>query len=880
MNRFGEIYPTCLLRCNCIFFLGEAMSTRKLKPPPTLMRRLLCLFTPPEKRDMILSEFEEVYLIHVEKKGLFHARFWYVLQIMKLLKGKAFNKLYWSLPMLKNYLKIALRNLKRHKGYSFINISGLTVGMACCILLLLWVQDERSYDRFHDNQDRLFRVVYHEVFTNGQEIWFTSSPPALGSKFKKDYPEIANYTRTDRLGGRVIKFEERVFHEDGFVCVDPSLFEMFTFPFITGDPKTALADPHSIVITQEMAYKYFGPQNPMGQVLQVDNRLDFRVTGVIQNIPFNSHLQFGFAIPFQTGREFGNLVEGWGSFVCHTYVLLDEHAAKEAVDPKIKDIVKQQYDDIFATVSLQSIKDIHLHSSKFGGTGDIHIVILFSVIAGFVLLTACINFMNLSTARSGNRSLEIGLRKVVGAGRRAIIGQFYGETLLLSSIALVLAIVLVTLILPSFNHLAGKQISIHSIRNRNILLIFLGTPLVTGLIAGSYPALFLSSFQPIKILRGTLKAGAKSTIFRKILVTVQFILTISLIIGTIVMNRQLHLIRNHKLGFYKDHVLCIQLQGDVNQNIDVIKDEFRKHSNVLCMSAVSRLPSMGYSSVAISDWEGKNTEDQFLLYLLSADHDYMNTLQMEMAQGRFFSREFPADTIDGVIVNETAVRIMGMDSPLEKRFEGGRRRIIGVVKDFHFRSLHQKIDPLMISCRPWEYRYLMVKLGPDDVRQSIQILEKTWKRLVPEFPFEYQFLDDYFDRVYRADLRVEKIIHAFTLLTLFIASLGLLGLASFTAEQRTKEIGIRRVLGASVPSVTILLSKEFTGLVLVANIVAWPVGYFAMQRLLEYYAYRIRLNVWIFILAGMLALFTSLLTVSYQAIRAARTNPVDSLRYE
>lgn len=856
------------------------MSKGKILKPPRYAKQLLSLFFPHDRRVTILRDLEEGYMIMIEDEGVFHAKIWYLSQIVKIVHGKLFNKIYWGAPMFKNYIKIAFRNMKRHKGYSFINITGLAVGMACCILILLWVQDEMSYDKFHEYRDRLYRIVDHEVFANGSEIYFTSNPPALGPTLMNDYPEIVNTARIDWMGGRVVRHEDRIFQEDAFARVDPSLFEMFSFPLIAGDPKTALSDPYGIIITEDMAVKYFGNEDPIGRTLRVDNRLDFHVTGIIRNIPHNSHMRFDFAVPFQIGREFGELTEGWNSFMCRTYVLLDENANMAEVDLKIGDVIKRQYDDIFATISLQPIQDIHLYSSKYGGAGDIKTVILFSIIAGFVLLTACINFMNLSTARSGSRSLEIGLRKVVGAGRKTIIGQFYGETIVLSFLALIIALILVVLILPPFNQLAGKQLSIHLTRNINIWLILLGTVVFTGLIAGSYPALFLSSFQPIQIIAGTLKAGSKSTNFRRLLVTVQFVLTSSLIIGTIVMNRQLHFIRTHKLGFNKEQVLCVQLQGDVNRRIDPLKNEFMKHSNIMNASAVSTLPTMRSASVAITDWEGKNTDGHFLIYLLAADHDYINTMQMEMKEGRFFSRKFPADTVDGVIVNEAAVRIMGMESPLGKRFEGGRRRIVGVIKDFHFHSLHRKIDPLMITCYPDGYRYLLVKIGSNDIKNSVHFLRETWERLVPEFPFEFQFLDDHFDRLYRADVRMEKIINAFTLITLFIASLGLFGLASFTAEQRTKEIGIRRVLGASIPNVIFLLGKEFTKWVLAANLIAWPVGYFATSRLLASYAYRIRLSWWIFVLSGILALIISFITVGFQAVKTARANPVDSLRYE
>jgi len=851
---------------------------KQFNKPPSFAVWLLNRMIRSNDYDFAVGDLIETYGFIRKEENRLKASIWFWSEILRSLPGFIKSSIWWRFVMYKNYFKVALRNLKKNKLYSFINIIGLALGMACCILILLWVQDELSYDRFHENAGRLFRVVDHEVFSNGDFLIFTSNPPALGPILKDDYPEIVNTARYTRLSGRVIKHEDLVFNEDGFACVDPSLFEMFMFPFVSGNAKTVLSDPYSMVITEEMASKYFGAEDPMGKTIRVDNRLDFQVTGVIRNIPSNSHLRFSFVIPFQTVQDFGRRNEGWDSFFCRTYVLLDKNASSADVNGKISEIIKQHYDDIFATIYLQPIQDIHLHSITFGGTGDIRIVILFSVIAGFVLVTACINFMNLATARSGKRALEIGLRKVVGADRKNIIGQFYGETMLLSFVALIIAGILVRIFLPAFNTLSGKQLSIHFTQNLTIFLILIGTAMVTGLISGSYPALFLSSFQPVKVLSGTLKAGTKSSIFRKILVTVQFVLTITLIIGTIVINRQLSFIRNHKLGYNKEQVVCLRLQGDVYQKIDLLKNEFRKNPSILSATAVSNLPTSAGSSVALNDWEGRNFDDSFLIYLLSVDYDYLNTLQMEMAEGRFFSREFTADTADGIIVNETAVHIMGMESPVGKRVLSAR--IVGVIKDFHFRSFHKKIDPLVIYSSPREYRYLMIKLKSGEVSNTIDNIEKTWQRLVPEFPFEFQFLDAHFDRIYRSDQRVETVINTFTFLTLSISCLGLFGLAAFTAEQRTKEIGIRKVLGASISRIIVLLAKEFTKWVVIANIVAWPLGYLMMNKLLQGYAYRVNIGWWIFAFSGGLAFLISLLTVSFQAIKAARANPVEALKYE
>lgn len=783
--------------------------------------------------------------------------------------------------MIKNYLKITLRNLRKHKGYSFINITGLAVGMASTIMILLWVQDELSFDRFHRNADRIYRITDYEKYSNGEEVTFTMNPPALAATLKDEYPEIVEAVRVRKLSNAVIQYGDKCFGEDGILFADPSFLKIFSFPLVNGNIENALVNPQSIVITEKIALKYFGKEHPVGKIIRVDNRLNFLITGVMKDVPTNSHLKFDFVVSFETIKEFGFPIEGWNSFAYTTYVLLAKKSDYRQVSKKIAGLIKTKQEDAIATLSLQPLPDIHLHSGNMwgiGGTGDIKYVYIFTLIAVFILLLACINFMNLTTARASNRAKEVGLRKVVGADRKDLIKQFFSESILFALLSLLIAIILVVEALPFYNMLSGKDLGLDIQKNQIIVILLVGITIITGLVSGSYPALFLSAFKPISVLKGVLRSGNKSSLIRKILVSFQFSLTIVLIIGTIIINRQLNFIRIQRLGFDKDQVLCLKLPGKLNQKIDLICTELLKNQQVVEMSAVSSPPAQIRRSTNVSEWEGRQTDDQFLMYMMSADFDFLNTMGISMAQGRYFSRKFPADTSTGIVINEAAVRAMNMENPIGKKLFD--LKIIGVVKDFHFASLHSRIGPLVIYYNPNEIQNLLIKVKPDDFSQNIKSIEHAWNRVVPGFPFEYSFLDEQIDLLYKAEQRVGKVINTFSILALFIACLGLFGMASFTAEQRTKEVGIRKVHGATVPGIVMLLSREFTRYVLFANIAAWPIAYYAMNKWLQDFAYRIDITIWPFLLAGLAAFIIALLTVSWQAIRAAMANPVEALRYE
>jgi putative ABC transport system permease protein len=792
--------------------------------------------------------------------------------------------------MIINYLKIAFRNLVKHKAFSLINISGLAIGMACCLLIVIFVQDELSYDRFHENADRIYRIASKEnrrgVIADYPFV-FSGIPPIL----QNDYSEVLDYVRFDPRENVLVSSEDKEFYEERLFYTDASVFEMFTFPLVKGNPEIALKDPYSLVLTQRMADKYFSGENPVGQTLTIDNEHDYQITGVLREIPRNSHIKFDFLASIATleaqDPRYGKL---W-AWNCYTYVLLPKDYSYLDLERKFPDFIRRHRGEKAVgayTFYLQPLTRIHLHSHlgfEIEANSDIRYVTILSAIAFFILLIACINFMNLSTARSAKRAKEVGLRKVLGAERSRLIKQFLGESLTLSLVALPAAVALIELFLPAFNALTGKDLRIEYFGNSVVFLGLIGILLFVGILSGIYPAFFLSAFRPAAVLKNKLRAGAGSTLFRKALVVVQFSISIVLIAGTIIIAKQLDFIRNKKLGFDKDHVVVMPVvRSGTGQNFEMFKRRMLQNPNVQSVTGSTSAPSfIPTRSVFIP--EGAEEGERLVLRNVLVDYNFIQTFGMEIKEGRDFSRDFSTDKKEAFIVNEAAVKEFGWESAVGKKLidlEGPKGFVIGVVKNFHFRSKHQKIEPLILSLLPSSgYVYLIsVKINPSNVRETLSFLKSEWKEFSPGWPFEYFFLDDNYDRLYKSEERLRHVFLTFTFLGIFIASLGLFGLAAFTAEQRTKEIGIRKVLGASVPNILILLSKEFARWVLLANIIAWPVAYFAMHRWLQNFAYRTRIGVWVFFLAAFLAFMIAVLTVSYQAVRAALANPAESLRYE
>ncbi len=785
--------------------------------------------------------------------------------------------------MIKNYIVVTLRNIFKHKGYAFINIAGLAMGMACCLLISIWVLDELSFDRFHENASTLYRVEENQHYS-GRVYHVTVTPYPLGPALKDETAGIKDAARVVWAGGQLLRFGDKAFFESNIRAVDPSFLQMFTFPLLKGDKDTALDAPHSLVISQEIAAKYFSDEDPLGKVITVNNSIEFTVTGVLKNVPHNSYLQFDILVPYAFLEKEGRTDQSFGSNSILTFVQLEEGVTMAEVNERIFGFIRTRNPQSATDLELMPYTRIHLHQhfgfeKTMGAAGYVYI---FSIIALFVLLIACINFMNLATARSANRAKEVGLRKVVGALRSHLIRQFYGESVIFATIALALAVAIVTLLLPAFSSLADKELSWNVSGIGAILIGLVGITLFTAIVAGSYPALFLSSFQPLKVLRGALKSGAGATNFRRVLVVFQFTLSLLLIIGTTVVFKQLSYMQTRKLGWDREHLVYIPLRADIKQSYQALKEELIKDQHVLGVTGSSHLPSNIGSNSGGSNWDGKDPEQAVLIGFSSVDFDYIETLKIEMKEGRAFSREHQSDLSKTFIVNEEVAELMGRESVVGERFSflGIDGQIVGVMKNFHFQSVREVIEPLAIVVVPDRLQYMLIRLAPGDIPASLSAVENIWGRVIPDYPFDYSFMDETFDRMYRAESRIGTLLNYFTVLAVLIACLGLFGLASFTAEQRTKEIGIRKVLGASVSQVTLLLCREFFLLVLLANVLAWPLAYFGMKSWLENYAYRTGLGWVIFVAAMVLALAVALASVSFQALRAAVANPATALKYE
>jgi len=841
--------------------------------PPKLGQKLLSFLDHYEWEYSVSGDCSEEFRERLQDGRRCRALFWYWGQVIFSLA--AYSKLSTStgVAMLKNYLKITWRNVRNNKIYSFVNIMGLAVGMACCILILLWIQDELSFDKFHENYSDIYRTIPELQGTK-----YSSNPLALAAVFKEQYPEVQQITRfCSRYW--LIKYGDRIYNERG-ALVDDDFLNIFTFPLIEGIPETVFGSRESIVLTERAAAKYFGNQDPIGKSLLINNDIDLIVTGVLKDVPKNSHLQFDFLASMRLMGERGDT--SW-SYEARTYALLEKNVSIQDFADKISGFVMEhdKRTNQKVVLHIQPLSKVHLYS--LNGTDPILYVYIFLTIAIAILIIACINFINLTTARSNTRAKEIGMRKVVGAERADIIRQFIGESFILSTLALLVAMVLVYLFLPAFNRIAEKQLTLNITGNVSTLFLLVGIILFTGLASGSYPAFMLSSFRPSNILkRRKLQSGSGGFVLRKILVVSQFTATIVLIIGTIVMYKQLNFIRNKDIGLDRDHVVAISMNRELREAYRSFKNELKQHSNVINVSAARRLPTnIGHINPVY--WEGKGPEDYVTMTDASVDYDYFETLGIQIIQGRSFSEEYETDP-ENYVLNEEALRITELESPIGKMFScwEDEGKIIGIVKNFHASSLHSEIGPVIftLSQRHGSHSYIFVKISPDDISGTLSYLEKKADEFAPNNLFEYSFLDDEFNRQYGNDQRRGEIYKTFTFLAIFISCLGLFGMASFTAEQRTKEIGIRKVLGASVTDIIALISKDFLVLLFVSNVIAWPIAYFLMNKLLNNYAYRTSIAVWIFIVSGMMALFIALFTVCMKIVKAALSNPVNSLRYE
>lgn len=784
--------------------------------------------------------------------------------------------------MLVNFFKITWRTIIRQKMHSFINIAGLAIGMTCSILILLWVQDELSYDQYHEKAEDIYRVVEKQYYAGGEVFRVAVTPSALAKGLKEEFPEIAKATRFS-FRSLTIRMGESNFTE-GTAFADPDIFDILTIPFVEGDPHTALTNPHSLVLTQRAAARFFGDEDPLGKTLLVDHQHQFVITGVIRDIPRNSHMRFELLAPFVYLGELGSSLDNWGSNWCYTYVLLRPDSFLKEVDTKIADII-QRHKESKIEVLLQPLTEIHLYAAglyavDFGAKGDIQYVRMFFIVAIVVLLIACVNFMNLATARSERRAKEVGLRKVVGAHRVQLITQFFGEAVLIALAAFSISLGLVELLMAPFNDLAGKSLSLNQL-DPLILASFVGVALLVGMISGSYPALLLSSYKPVETLKGTMHVAGRGSRFRRVLVVFQFSLSICMIIGTLAVSRQVEFLRNKNLGLNKENLAYVWMSGAFREKHDLAKAELLKNPNITSVTVTSQLPTYIASSSSGWDWDGKPADMNVLMHHASVDDDYARTFQMQMAEGRFFSHEFATDSV-GAVINETAARAMGIDSPVGKKLSISNVdfKIIGVVKDFHFKPIQTKIEPLVLMKLANRYYAMVMRTKAEGISGTIDYVKSVYARFNPDTPFHFNFLDDDYNNLYVTEQRIGRISTAFTILAIVIAMLGLYGLASYVSEQRTKEIGIRKTLGASIPAIVLLLSKDFVFLAGVANLIAWPAAYYIMSVWLESYAYRTSLDIGLFLLAAVLAFSIVLVTISFQAVRAARANPVDALRYE
>jgi len=783
--------------------------------------------------------------------------------------------------MFKNYLKVAWRNIKRQKGYSFLNIAGLTIGMACSFLILLWVQHEMSFDRFHRNANYIYRVIMEEAQPDGADAhpWL---PFPLGKTMVERYPEIVSATRT-ASDDFMVRYKEKIHSELGFLFVDPSFFSIFSFPFVQGTSAQALNDPAAIVITDRMAEKYFGKENPLGKTLSLSNRADFSISGVV-HIPVASDFQYDFFLSFQSYSRFNAdlaaLEANWRGNNYPTYIQLAKNCSPARLEKKIVDLMKEFTPDRKSKLKLQRLDRIHLFRPD-GTDGQMKIVRIFSIIAGLILIIAAINFMNLATARFDRRSKEVGIRKTLGGTRVQIARQFFSESLLNSTIAFLGSLGLIKVLLPHFRELAQSKLN-PDLSNPALLIKLFALTLLVGLIAGSYPALILTKSPTAGAIRRSF-FRARNEILRKGLVIFQFAISAFLIIGTLIINDQINFIKEKDMGMDRTNLVYIHMHGDSRRRAEMVKKELLNSPDIASATTCRFLPSQIFVQWDGLDWEGKPKGKELPVAFASGDYDYIPTFGMKMIQGRNFSEKFSTDG-SNIIINEEAVRQMGIKDPVGKTVNFWRQKgiIIGIVNNFNHRPLNEPILPLIITSREvgGSRGLLVVKIRPGRFSSALEYFKAAWRRVNPNFSFEHHFFDEDFNSLYLKDKKQGRIFLAFTLIAVLICCLGLVSLSSFMAEEKTKEIGIRKILGASPQNITTLFMCNFFKWVAIANAIAWPLGYYLMSRWLQGYFYRTPINPMIFALTGGLSVLFALTAVGFQTYRAARANPVDSLRYE
>ena len=807
--------------------------------------------------------------------------------------------------MFKNYFKIAWRNLNRNKFISFVNLFGLTVGICCCLLIGIYIQNELSYDRYNKNADHIYRVerTFLNAETGALSLQLAAVAPPFAPLLQNDFKDIKKITSLLPVSNSTFKYGDNIFNEKNMFFADANLFDVFDFKVTKGNPATALNDPFSVMLSEKTARKYFGNADPLNKVLRVNNQFDCKVTGIYKELPENSHMHPELLVSFNTLKDsavYGaeNLMSNWGNNAFYTYLLVPDHFNVknfEAQLPAFQNRHIPEYGKFkasdYSILSLRKLTDIHLYShtdEEIEINGDINRVYIFSAIALFILLIACINYMNLSSARSVLRAKEIGVRKTAGASKKELIAQFLSESVFITFIAFILALILTRLGLPWLNKLSGQELSIQSLFQWKILIGILLLPFLVGILSGIYPALYLSSFQPVKVLKGVIKKGGGNISLRKALVVFQFSISIILIIATVIVFQQLNYIQNKSLGFDKEHIVTMRNNAGLNNSFQSFKDELLSNSNIKDVALSSRIPSGRLLDSQGSQLENGNSlaPSKADIKYVVADENFIPTYGINIVAGRNFSKDYGMDT-SSFLINETAVKALGLLSnkdAIGKQFQYGGQdgTIAGVFNDFNFESLHQRIIPMVlyeVRQDGSSYNVISIKIS-GNVSAAVDQIEKIWRKYLPEIPFEYQFLDERYAKLYTAENRQSSIFTIFSCIAIFIACLGLFGLSAFTITLRVKEIGVRKVLGASSGSIVKLISKDFLLLVVIAAVIAFPVAWYVMNQWLQEFAYRINIDWWVFVLAGFIALLIAFATISLQAIKAARANPVDSLRSE
>lgn len=794
--------------------------------------------------------------------------------------------------MFQNLIKVAFRVIRKDLFYSLFNIAGLTIGITSSIFLLLYVSNELSYDKYHENSENIYRVASHISEPDDAFDWAVAQIP-FAPQVKEDYPEVLEYVRYIDAGRTLFKKDESFFYEEDVYFVDSTVLDVFSWKLISGDPEAALNEPRSIILTRSFSERYFGSDDPVGKSIETTGGEFYKVTGLMEDVPENSHLKFSALISRSTlPRQMGS----WGSFGVYTYLLLPEGTDYKQFESKISEMYAKYMAQIFEAMGikveyvLHPLPWIHLNSTFEGEpepTGSKNYIYIFSIVALFMLVIASINYMNLATARSTRRAREVGLRKVMGSSRKLLVLQFLTESLLLTIISVLLSVLLVKLLLPEFNLLSGKQLDFSSLFDTKMVLSLIGIVFLLGVAGGSYPAFYLSQYNPSKVLKGEVSSGYSKFSFRKILVVIQFSISLVMIISTWVVYSQISFLKNKDVGFDKTNVIRLSLSTrDMVNQADVFKESLVANPQILNVGSTNTVVGGG-SSKSIFMIETSEGMDERGINFGACDDTFIETLGITILEGRGFSRELMADTATGVIINQTLAKRMNWDNPIGKKVQMGGSpdnenpvaRVVGLMKDFNQTGLYNEVESYMLLFR-LDNRVIYIKLGDSNIDSTIEFIEKKWKEVYPDIPLEYEYLEDDFNNQFEEDQKRGLILAVFAILTIIIAILGLYGLSSYTVEQRTKEIGIRKVLGANVPNITGMIIKEFFILILFSMLIAFPIAYYLMKDWLQNYTYKTPLSLWIFVISGLTILFIALLTVSFHTFRAGNANPVDSIRQD